>query len=140
MGPLTARIGGSTSVNGEARQSGRFPERVAASASGEILASVQFSANLRDRVADGTITVSYRLWSRSKVKVGGLYRSGSVMIEIDDIELLPFATITKEDLARTGEPDLETLRRRTAHAGPIQGDTILYRVEFHVAKLQHTDR
>ena len=54
---------------------------------------MEFSADIRDRVADGTITVSYRLWSRPKVKVGGVYRSGSVMIEIDEIELLPFSSI-----------------------------------------------
>jgi ASCH domain-containing protein len=95
---------------------------------------VQFSADLRDRVGDGTITVSYRLWSRPKVKVGGVYRSGSVMIEVDEIELLPFSSITEEDLARTGEPDLETLRRRAAHAGPIHDDTLLFRVEFHVVQ------
>jgi hypothetical protein len=93
---------------------------------------VQFSADLRGRVADGTITVSYRLWSRPKVKVGGVYRSGPVMLEIDEIELLPFSTITDDDLARTGEPDIETLRRRAAHAGPIHDDTLLYRLEFHV--------
>ena len=96
--------------------------------------AAQFSADLRDRVADGTITVSYRLWSRPKVKVGGVYRSGSVMIEIDEIELLPFSSITDEDLARTGEPDVETLRRRAAHAGPIHDDTLVYRVEFHVVR------
>jgi hypothetical protein len=95
---------------------------------------MQFSADLRDRVADGSITVSYRLWSRPKVKVGGVYRSGSVMIEIDDIDLLPFSSITAEDLARTGEADLEDLRRRAAHAGPIHDDTFLYRVEFHVVR------
>src|SRR4051812_7648770 len=98
------------------------------------LAGVQFSADIRDRVADGTITVSYRLWSRPQVKVGGVYRSGSVMIEVDEIELLPFSSITDEDLARTGEPDLEALRRRAAHAGPIHDDTALYRVEFHVVR------
>lgn len=43
---------------------------------------VQFSRDLLERVADGTITVSYRRWSRPKVKVGGVYRPGSVMIEI----------------------------------------------------------
>jgi hypothetical protein len=95
---------------------------------------VETGADIRDRVADGTITVSYRLWSRPKVKVGGVCRSGSVMIQIDEIELLPFASITDEDLARTGEPDLETLGRRAAHAGPIHDDTFLYRVEFHVAR------
>lgn len=36
---------------------------------------VEFSADIRDRVANGTITVTYRLWSRPKVKVGGVYRS-----------------------------------------------------------------
>ena len=93
---------------------------------------MQFSPDLRDRVADGTITVSIRLWSRPKVKVGGVYRSGSVTIEIDDIELVPFSSITDDDLARTGEADLESLRRRAAHAGPIDDDTVVFRVEFHV--------
>jgi hypothetical protein len=54
------------------------------------------------------------------------------MIEIDDIELLPFSSITDEDLAKTGEQDVEALRRRAAHAGPIHDDTLLYRVELHV--------
>jgi hypothetical protein len=66
------------------------------------------------------------------VKVGGRYRSGSVTVEVDEIELLPFSAITDEDLARTGEPDVESLRRRAAHAGPIDDDTLVYRVEFHV--------
>jgi hypothetical protein len=95
---------------------------------------MQFSPELRDRVADGSITVSYRLWSRPKVKAGGVYRSGSVTIEIDEIELFPFSSITDEDLAQTGEHDLEALRQRAAHAGPIRDDTLLYRVEFHVVR------
>jgi hypothetical protein len=93
---------------------------------------VQFSPELRDRVADGTITVSYRLWSRPQVKVGGTYRSGNVRVEVDDIDLVPFSSISAEDLAATGEPDLESLRRRAAHAGPIHDNTFVYRVEFHV--------
>ena len=56
------------------------------------------------------------------------------MIEIDDIDLLPFSSITDDELARSGEADLETLRRRAAHAGPIHDDTFLYRVEFHVVR------
>ena len=95
---------------------------------------MQFSPDLRERVAAGLITVSYRLWSRPKVKVGGTYRSADVWIEVDDIELLPFSTITDEDLAQTGEPDLESLRRRAAHAGPIDDETFVYRIEFHVVK------
>ncbi len=101
---------------------------------------VQFSADLRDRVANGTITVSYRLWSRPKVKLGGVYRSGNVSIEIDDIEVLPFCSVTDDDLALTGEPDLESLRRRAAHAGPIDDDTLVFRVEFHVVSQPGTER
>ena len=93
---------------------------------------MQFSPELREHVANGTITVSYRLWARPKVKVGGVYRSGSATIEVDEMELVPFSSITDDDLARTGEPDLETLRTRAAHRGPIDDDTLLYRVEFHV--------
>jgi hypothetical protein len=93
---------------------------------------VQFSPDLRDRVADGTVTLSYRLWTRPQVKVGGVYRSGSVTIQVDDIELVPFSSIDADDLRRTGEPDIEALRRRAAHAGPIHDDTLVYRVELHV--------
>ncbi len=95
---------------------------------------MQFSPDLRDRVADGSITVSYRLWSRPKVKVGGIYRSTDVLIEVDDIDLVPFSSVTDEDLAQTGEPDLESLRGRAAHAGPVHDDTFVYRVEFHVVR------
>lgn len=56
------------------------------------------------------------------------------MIEVDEIVLLPFSSITSEDLSRTGEFDVESLRRRAAHAGPIGDDTLLYRVEFHVVR------
>lgn len=63
------------------------------------------------------------------------------MIEVDEIDLLPFSSITDEDLARTGEPDVESLRRRAAHAGPIHDDTVLYRVGFHVVRnLDNTSR
>ena len=41
--------------------------------------------------------------------------------QVDEIELLPFSAITDDDLTRTGEPDVEHLRRRTAHAGPVRG-------------------
>lgn len=93
---------------------------------------MQFSRELRPRVADGSITLSYRLSSRPQVKAGGTYRTAGVVIEVDDLELLPFSSITDDDLAHTGEPDREALRERAAHAGPIDDDTLVYRVEFRV--------
>jgi hypothetical protein len=94
---------------------------------------VNFSAELRPAVIAGDLTVSYRLWTRPKVKIGGRYPVGPAVIEVDSIELVPFSTITAADLRRACEPDLETLRRRAAHAGPVDDDTLLYRIEFHVA-------
>jgi len=93
---------------------------------------VIFSEELRPAVLAGDLTVSFRLWKRSKVRVGGRYRVGPGFIEVDSIELVPFAAITADDLPRTGEPDLETLRRRAAHAGPVEDDTVLHRIEFHL--------
>ncbi len=100
---------------------------------------MQFSAELRDRVAAGTITVSYRLWSRPQVKVGGRFRSGDVVVEVDDLDLVPFSALTEDDLAATGEPDLEALRRRAAHAGPVHDETLLFRVDFHVVDADDAD-
>lgn len=93
---------------------------------------MQFSPELRQGVADGSITLTFRLWSRPQVKQGGTYRSGGVLIHIDEMDLLPFSAVDDDDLARTGETDRESLRRRTAHAGPVTDDTLVYRIEFHV--------
>ena len=92
---------------------------------------MQFSRELRDDVLAGDITVSVRLWTRPQVKEGGRYRVGLGLIEIDSVELVPFSAITEYDVRRAGEPDRETLRRRAAHAGPIDEDTLVYRIELH---------
>ncbi len=92
---------------------------------------VEFSRELRNDVLAGDITLSVRLWKRPRVKQGGRYRVGPGEIEVDGIELLPFAVITGKDVRRAGELDRETLRQRAAHAGPIDDDTLVYRIEFH---------
>jgi hypothetical protein len=93
---------------------------------------MQFSRELRSDVLAGDITLSVRLWKRPQVREGGRYRVGPGLIEIDAIELVPFAEITDADVRRAGEPDRETLRDRAAHAGPIDDDTLVYRIELHV--------
>jgi hypothetical protein len=92
---------------------------------------VDFSHELRNDVLAGDITLTVRLWKRRRVREGGRYRVGPGMIEVDCIELVPFAEITAEDVLRAGEPDRETLRERAAHAGPIDESTLVYRIEFH---------
>jgi hypothetical protein len=93
---------------------------------------VQFSRDLRDRVAAGEITLTIRLWQRLQVKVGGRYPILGRTIEVDEIELVPFSSITRADMKRAGETDREAMRERTAHAGPVHDDTLVYRIEFHL--------
>ena len=93
---------------------------------------MEFSRDLRGSVLSGDITVSFRLWRRPQVKPSGRYRVGDGQIEVDSVELVPFAFIQTADIRRAGETDLESLRRRAAHVGPIHDDTVLYRIEFHV--------
>jgi hypothetical protein len=95
---------------------------------------MQFSPELRAGVASGRITLSFRLWNRVKVKVGGQYASGEARIEVDSIEIVPFSSVTPADVRRSGEKDRESLRRRAAHSGPIDEDTLVYRIEFHVVE------
>jgi hypothetical protein len=97
---------------------------------------VQFSPELRDGVCAGRITVSFRLWQRPQVRVGGIYPVRDAHIQVDAIDVIPFYAIGAADLRRSGEADRESLRKRAAHAGPISDDTVLYRVEFH---LVHTE-
>jgi len=95
---------------------------------------MHFSPELRDDVAAGDITVSFRLWQCPRAKVGGRYRVGHAVIEVDGIDLVRFCDIIDADVRRAGERDREELRRRAAHAGPIDDDTLPYRIVFHVAR------
>jgi hypothetical protein len=94
---------------------------------------MEFSRELHAGVMSGDITVSFRLWRRPRVKEGGRYAVGPAQIEVDCVELVPFASITDADVRQSGEKDRESLRRRAAHAGPVADDTLLYRVQFHLA-------
>lgn len=95
---------------------------------------VQFSPDLRDEVAAGAVTLSVRLWGRPKVRVGGRYPVAGALIEVTSIELVPFSSITTDDVKRCGESDREALRARAAHAGPVSDTTLVYRIEFRVAE------
>ncbi len=44
---------------------------------------------------------------------------------------MPFSSVTPSDVRQCGETDREALRLRTAHAGPVDEGTLVYRVEFH---------
>jgi hypothetical protein len=93
---------------------------------------VTFRREDRERVAKGEITVTFRLWKSAKVKAGKTYRTGLGTIEIQNVEVMPAALISKRDVPLTGCADIAAIR---ALAGehthtPVRPDTLLYRVQF----------
>jgi hypothetical protein len=97
---------------------------------------VEFSPELRERVLAGDITVSFRLWRRARVKVGGRYRVGHGQIEVESVDVVPFGAITAADVRHAGEKNREMLRQRAAHSGPIADDTLLFRIGFRSVGFQ----
>ena len=78
---------------------------------------MEFSKELHDDIAAGDITVTFRLWRRPQAKVGGRYRVGPVEIEVDSMELVPFAAITEPTSAGPASPTA----RRCAGGPPTPG-------------------
>ena len=92
---------------------------------------MQFTKDAHDGVASGKITLTFRYWQRPQVKVGGQYNVGPCRVEVDSIDLIPFAAVTNPDVRRSGSSSREALRQLIAHAGPVADDTIVYRIAFH---------
>lgn len=93
---------------------------------------MQFARATHEAIAAGRVDLTFRLWSRPQAKVGGRYRIGAVTIEVDEMEMVPFGTVTEAEARRSGHDDREALRAITAHAGQVTDDTLVYRIEFHV--------
>ena len=56
-------------------------------------------------LADGSITLTFRKWSRAQVKLGGSYRTpAGVMIKVTGLKQQRISAITKADAARCGQP------------------------------------
>jgi hypothetical protein len=88
---------------------------------------VLFTSDAHPGLADGSITVTFRTWSRPQVKAGGRYRVGPVTLEVDALARVPVAGLTEADARRAGSPDLAALRRRLGQ--PDGAD--VWRVDFH---------
>jgi len=74
----------------------------------------------------GEITCSVRIWSRPKVKVGGLYRLGAGAVAVTALHRIELADITPQLARRSGFAGVVDLLKVAKH-GP--GETV-YLVEF----------
>ena len=86
-----------------------------------------FTADAWAGIADGSITVTFRTWSRPQAKVGGRYRVGGSTIEATAVERVEAGSITDADAHAAGAPDRAAVLRRL---GDPPDDTLVWRVDF----------
>ena len=95
-----------------------------------------FAKQLRERVCQGEITCSVRIWMRPHVSVGRRYRVGTGEIEVDSIEPIGFPDITPELARASGFLGVLDLLKIAKHG---KGDRI-YLVRFHYIPPSNTKR
>ena len=93
---------------------------------------VTFRREDRERVANGDITVTFRLWKSAKVKAGNAYATGFGTIAIDDVSVIPAALVTEDDVAPSG---CDSIRAIWMLAGDhtstrVTPYTLLHRIQF----------
>ena len=63
-------------------------------------------------IADRSITVTFRTWTRPQAKIGGRYRIGGMLIEATDVRQVRVTEITDDDARRAGATDRAALVKR----------------------------
>jgi hypothetical protein len=86
-----------------------------------------FTKRLRERVRQGEITCSVRIWVRPQVRVGRRYRMDKGEIVVDSIELIGLPDITPELARESGFLGVLDLLKVAKHG---KGDNI-YLIRFH---------
>jgi hypothetical protein len=90
---------------------------------------VRFEKRLRDGIAEGTITVTFRRWRRPQVVAGHWYRTGEGLVEMDAVDVIDERDITDADVRAAGHSSREALLADVAQA--VAPDAVLYRLQFH---------
>jgi hypothetical protein len=86
-----------------------------------------FTSDAIPGLADGTITLTFRTWTRPQAKVGGRYRTGGLLLEVTAVSQVSPAAITDADARRAGSSSANALREQLEaqrHDGQV------WRVEF----------
>lgn len=86
-----------------------------------------FTADAWPGLADGSITVTVRTWSRAQAKTGGHYRVAGLLLEATDVRQVRADELTEADAVAAGEGSLDRLLERL---GRPAGDRLLWRVEL----------
>lgn len=86
-----------------------------------------FTQDAVDGLASGTITLTFRTWSRPLAKAGGRYRTCGLLLEVADIRKVAAVSISDADARRAGYSSAAVLCGDLAKLGH---DGEVWRVEF----------
>jgi hypothetical protein len=92
-----------------------------------------FQKRFHPGLVSGEVTVTFRIWDKPRVKVGGRYRCHPIgVLEVDRVERVRVRDIEEDDARRAGFGSVEEL---LAYLGSVRGtlppDQELWRVELH---------
>jgi hypothetical protein len=90
---------------------------------------VLFEARFGPAIHAGDVTLTFRRWKRRQAVAGHRYRTTVGYLEVDQVDMVDPASITRRDATRAGYPSVEAL------TADLRGspDLPLYRIRFHVA-------
>jgi hypothetical protein len=87
-----------------------------------------FEQRFWPRIADGSVTVTFRRWKRPQVVAGRRYRTPAGIVEAERVTSVDPGAITKADAKRAGYPSPDAL------VADLRGDASLpvTRIQFHL--------
>ncbi len=77
-----------------------------------------FAASSWPGLADGSITVTFRTWTRPQARAGGRYRVGGMLLEATAVGQVAVARITEADACAAGVADRPALLQRLGQPLP----------------------
>jgi hypothetical protein len=86
-----------------------------------------FTKDAAAGLANGTITLTFRTWSRPQARAGGRYRTCGLLLEVNAVGRVDTVSISDADARRAGYLSAEVLRRELDKKGH---DGAVWRVEF----------
>lgn len=93
-----------------------------------------FQKRFHAGIVDGAVRLTFRLWDKPHVKVGGRYRVHPIgVVEVEAVEQVPLGELTDADAKKAGfatRAELLTYVGEVAK-GPLTARTPIFRVAFH---------
>ena len=86
-----------------------------------------FSMDSWPGLADGSITLTFRTWTKPQAKQGGRYRVGGMLLEATDVRQVTALSITDADARRAGASDATAIRKRMK---TDDDDQLVWRIEL----------